>query len=75
MSNISISASLQPDRGVDLYIDVMDANRDDDSMVLLWMRKENKQVWYFEEGKSHLCTRFGCNQIYEVSSNIRIVYR
>ncbi|KAK6532441.1 hypothetical protein TWF281_006629 [Arthrobotrys megalospora] len=40
---------LQTEHDVDLHIDVKDASRDDDTIVLLWERKGNNQVWHFEE--------------------------
>ncbi|KAK6332879.1 hypothetical protein TWF696_002899 [Orbilia brochopaga] len=40
---------LQIRKDLDLHIDVKDANRDDDTIVLLWERKGNNQVWHLEE--------------------------
>ncbi|KAF3217239.1 hypothetical protein TWF192_005677 [Orbilia oligospora] len=40
---------LQIHHDVDLHIDVKDASRDDDTVVLLWERKGNNQVWILEE--------------------------
>ncbi|KAF4952735.1 hypothetical protein FGADI_6487 [Fusarium gaditjirri] len=42
-------ASLQPDSDIDLYVEVKDAAPDDDSIIMLWERKGNNQVWYLEE--------------------------
>ncbi|WP_284735445.1 RICIN domain-containing protein [Nonomuraea sp. NEAU-A123] len=38
---------IHPD--IDLHVDVKDASRDDDTVVLLWERKGNSQVWILEE--------------------------
>ncbi|KAF3909113.1 hypothetical protein ABW21_db0205886 [Orbilia brochopaga] len=48
---------LQIRKDLDLHIDVKDANRDDDTIVLLWKRKGNNQVWYLEEGKHFASTQ------------------
>ncbi|EPS38339.1 hypothetical protein H072_8025 [Dactylellina haptotyla CBS 200.50] len=37
--------------GDGLFLDIKDANRDNDAIVLLYEKKGDNQVWYFREGK------------------------
>ncbi|KAF3152030.1 hypothetical protein TWF594_005786 [Orbilia oligospora] len=49
ITSLTLFDSLQIHHDLDLHIDVKDASRDDDTVVLLWERKGNNQVWILEE--------------------------